>query len=276
MKPRTTPPLATWLLERLLTGTHCEPLIGDLAEEYAGGRPRLWYWRQALGALRAQLLRTLRIHGLSFTAAILAGLALTWVLERCCTIMFEPFYLNLALIKLHPWSSAALMRLAGMEANTVFWCALCFVAALAVTRVHRAHQRTVLAAFVAAQIAQRIPGIAQILTGPATDPQFAITLATQIILTATHAVLTLVAGLWAIRPKHSAALVRRLHWVTLLWVGQVLATNLIFSARRVGELSYAQPAGYLGLFVLEAMTGLYVSAVLWQSNAAAHAAHRSP
>ena len=56
MSPDRTPPaLALWMLLRLLRGPRCEALIGDLAEEYRHGRTRMWYWRQALWAIAADL-----------------------------------------------------------------------------------------------------------------------------------------------------------------------------------------------------------------------------
>ena len=43
---RPLPALATTLLLRLGPGD--ESFAGDLAEEYAAGRSRAWYWRQVL------------------------------------------------------------------------------------------------------------------------------------------------------------------------------------------------------------------------------------
>ena len=45
------PKLATWLLQRLGAGRHSESLAGDLMEEYARGRSRLWYWQQVALAI---------------------------------------------------------------------------------------------------------------------------------------------------------------------------------------------------------------------------------
>ena len=42
---------ATWLLQRLAAGWHSESLEGDLIEQYAQGRSRLWYWRQVAMAI---------------------------------------------------------------------------------------------------------------------------------------------------------------------------------------------------------------------------------
>jgi hypothetical protein len=45
------PRVSTWLLKRLAAGRHGESLAGDLIEQYARGRSRLWYWRQAAMAI---------------------------------------------------------------------------------------------------------------------------------------------------------------------------------------------------------------------------------
>jgi hypothetical protein len=58
---RNPPKVATWLLQRLGVGWHSESLAGDLIEQYAEGRSRLWYWRQVAVAIvvtRARAFRT--------------------------------------------------------------------------------------------------------------------------------------------------------------------------------------------------------------------------
>ena len=45
------PTLATWLLTRFASGENRESLIGDLIEQYSGGRSSAWYWRQTISAI---------------------------------------------------------------------------------------------------------------------------------------------------------------------------------------------------------------------------------
>src|SRR5215475_9641894 len=42
--------LAAWLVERL-AGSTSDPIMGDLEQQYGGGRSRVWFWRQVFGAI---------------------------------------------------------------------------------------------------------------------------------------------------------------------------------------------------------------------------------
>ena len=46
----TDPRLALWLLARIDSSERHESLVGDLLEEVATGRSRLWIWQQVIGA----------------------------------------------------------------------------------------------------------------------------------------------------------------------------------------------------------------------------------
>lgn len=60
MTIRKMPLLPTWLLNRLVSGTQREALLGDLFEEYQAGRTVGWYWREALVAVYVSLGRRVR------------------------------------------------------------------------------------------------------------------------------------------------------------------------------------------------------------------------
>src|SRR5690348_2751746 len=111
MSSRIAPRAATWLLERVGGRSRFEPLIGDLVEQFEAGHSRLWYWRQVLGALAIHLGRALRLHGLSFIAAVAAGCALIWLLDAGYPYAFQPLHENLSLGS--RWSIQAMLRVAG-------------------------------------------------------------------------------------------------------------------------------------------------------------------
>jgi hypothetical protein len=48
---RRAPRIATWLLRHLGSTSRNDEIVGDLAEQYARGRSRAWYWRQILSAI---------------------------------------------------------------------------------------------------------------------------------------------------------------------------------------------------------------------------------
>jgi hypothetical protein len=73
MKP---PVVATWLLTRMATGDKSDSVIGDLVEQYRGGRSRWWYWRQATAAILASVARDVSHNKWLAIRASLTGLVL--------------------------------------------------------------------------------------------------------------------------------------------------------------------------------------------------------
>lgn len=67
------PRVATWLLHRFSSGPHGEAIAGDLMEQYALRPSRLWYWRQVLSAIRAEIFTTARDRKWRTAAAIAMG-----------------------------------------------------------------------------------------------------------------------------------------------------------------------------------------------------------
>jgi regulator of extracellular matrix RemA (YlzA/DUF370 family) len=231
---RLPPRPATWLLVRLGNSSRIDPLIGDLAEQFAEGRSRLWYWRQAAGALGLDLLRTLRTHAASFIAAVLTGCVLTSVWGFGISYVFHPLYTHLPEVTRHPWTAEALLRVAGMQLNGTLDCVLTFATVWLVTRAHQAHQRAVLLAFVVALTATRLPGIGRVVIDAATHSRMTINLVPVFVPTALQAAFTLVAGLWMIRTKCFAEVDRRTRVVAILMAAQAPIIALMYDARRVG------------------------------------------
>jgi hypothetical protein len=70
---RRPPAYATGLLMRL--GPHDESFIGDLVEEYASGRSRLWFWRQVMTAVLLTSARQVGAHPVRALVAVATGWA---------------------------------------------------------------------------------------------------------------------------------------------------------------------------------------------------------
>ena len=73
MKPTNPPAVATKLVESLVAERTSEALLGDLIEEYEGGRSRTWYWRQVILALVISAGREVRTRKLQAVSAVVVG-----------------------------------------------------------------------------------------------------------------------------------------------------------------------------------------------------------
>jgi hypothetical protein len=230
---RLPPRPATWLLERFGSKSRLDPLIGDLAEEFASGRSRFWYWQEATGALGVELIRTLRTHALSFLAAIIIGCVLTSIWEFGVSRAFEPLYASLADVSRNPRTWAALVCVAGLQLNGILDCVLTFGTVWLVTRIHRAHQRVVLAAFVAALAAPSLPEIARLASQAVIHNRTPNELVPIFVPACLQAVMTLAAGLWMIRTQCFAGMDRRTRVVGILVAAGASLVALIYDPRRV-------------------------------------------
>ena len=76
---KQAPGVATWLLIRFSSGPHGEAIVGDLIEQYSAHPSRLWYWRQVLSAIRANIVTTIRDNKWRTAAAIALGWAAYFV-----------------------------------------------------------------------------------------------------------------------------------------------------------------------------------------------------
>src|SRR5262245_58401889 len=73
MKSSRPPVIATWFLTEFGCSPQNESLIGDLTEEYARGRSRVWYWWQVVVALVAGLLQEVRTQKALAARALITG-----------------------------------------------------------------------------------------------------------------------------------------------------------------------------------------------------------
>jgi hypothetical protein len=260
---RQPPRPAAWLLERLGGIADLDSLIGDLAEQFAQGRSRFWYWWQALGVVGLELLRMLRRHGLSFAAAVLAGCALTRLWMLGSSYAFQPLYANLPQVSAHPWTAATLLRVAGMQLNAISNGVLTFATVWLVIRIHRAHQRAALMVFLLALMGPRLPAIVRLLIDEATHARFTFSLVRLIVPTALQTAYTLAEGLWAIRAQRFAEMDRRMRYVTVLAIMLSVLVAIIYDGQLVGALPRERPEWV----ILDAMAigGIgYLGYLLWR------------
>jgi hypothetical protein len=261
--PRAPPRSATWLLERLDADSRLDPLIGDLLEEFAAGRSRLWYWRQASGVLALELLRTARTHALSFVAAVFFGCAFSSLWHLASSHVLRSLLRNLR--GLHASSVEGMLPFLGHLAIAASNAGLAFISVWVVTRIHRAHQRTLLVVFVIALTAQRIPGIVRLALEFAAGSRSAVSLNIEIVMTALQAVFTLAAGLWSFRTERFAQMDRRTRIAALVLVALVVTASVLYSAWGVGALTYSRAQGYL-LDAVEIASAAYLAALLWRRS----------
>lgn len=64
MKPKQSVAIATWMLKHFTLGPRNEALLGDLLEEFRGGRSAGWYWRQSVCAIGVSLFSKSRDYAL--------------------------------------------------------------------------------------------------------------------------------------------------------------------------------------------------------------------
>ena len=84
------PRVATWLLVRFSSGPQGEAIAGDLLEQYATRNSRVWYWRQVLSAIRADIVSTVRNNrwrtavaiALGWVAYVATSFPTTWLVHK--------------------------------------------------------------------------------------------------------------------------------------------------------------------------------------------------
>ena len=67
------PRIATWLLRRFSAGPHGEAIAGDLLEQYQSIRSPLWYWRQVLSAVIADMAGSVMANKTRTLGALVVG-----------------------------------------------------------------------------------------------------------------------------------------------------------------------------------------------------------
>ena len=141
MKQTNPPSLATKLLESLVPQRTSEALLGDLIEQYEGGRSRTWYWQQVILALVISAGREGRIRKLQAVRAIvigyLTGASLCYFTTSLAGRFVGPTWgstrLYLVFLPLAFFSAAAsgwIVRRSHPRAMVLVWAGFCVVASV--------------------------------------------------------------------------------------------------------------------------------------------------
>jgi hypothetical protein len=135
VKPTNPPALATKLLESLVAERTSEALLGDLIEQYAAGRSRLWYWRQVLQALAISAGHEVRRRKLQSLSAIIVGCVTALPLSYFTTSLAARFVVGykayLVFLPLTFFSAAAsgwIVRRSHPRPMVVIYAGFCLVA----------------------------------------------------------------------------------------------------------------------------------------------------
>lgn len=262
MTTRAPPRLATWLLEGLGSSVRADELVGDLTEQFAEGRSRLWYWRQATGAIAVTLRRTLLSDAPSFIAAVLVGYAANSLWRLGNSLVLAPLHGTLDASP-HPLALDTLAQFSTLRVSQVLLTALTFVSVWIVTRIHRAHQRAVVLALAVAVIAPRLPGNAAVFADVIKHAQSWSALVPALMPTALQSLCVLVAGFWVIHPARFAQMGPRIRFVTILTAGLALGSAFLYDAWQVGLLTYPARLRY-PIDAAEVTSGAYLALLLWR------------
>ena len=97
---RTTPAIATWILNQFRAVPENDAAIGDLIEQYQRGKGPIWYWRQVLVIVFVGLYREVRQKKWQF----LGSLVRTWCVWGGLQFM-AALLVMMRYRSLHPWGS---------------------------------------------------------------------------------------------------------------------------------------------------------------------------
>jgi hypothetical protein len=133
------------MLEGVLDDPYGESLLGDLLEQFADGRSRQWFWRQALVACGFGIARQVTAHKWLSARALATGWAL-YYLTAMCVVRVLPAVLRA--LPAGPSVSYALLAetLAFLAHAATGW---------GVARFHRRHALTMVSVFCVSLLVQQ-------------------------------------------------------------------------------------------------------------------------
>jgi hypothetical protein len=92
--------IASWILDRFGAAPETEAIAGDLLEQYALGRSRLWYWREVMVAIFRGTWSEVQQHRLSMVTAVALAWGLNFVVWQKVATPLE-YWLIVRLIGRH-------------------------------------------------------------------------------------------------------------------------------------------------------------------------------
>jgi hypothetical protein len=124
-------------MQAMLSGPHRDAIIGDIVEDFRQGRSGAWFWRQSLAAVFLSNCRDMYEHKVLTVRSVLTGTAVLWLAKH---LVWDPVRSVL------PDLNAAVttwLQTHGVDA--VFTAA-----GWAVAKLHKAHARSMLFAYLCA------------------------------------------------------------------------------------------------------------------------------
>lgn len=148
------PLMATWLLDRCCD----EGLVGDLVEQYAKRRSRVWYVRESIIALSASCVRTMLDHKWLAVRAILTG----WVVWNLSNMVFERTLADWELVPASSTEQSVWLSYSAI-AMTLLKGSGWFVNGWLIGRLHRPYQAAMVLTYVVFSLVMCIPALINVL-----------------------------------------------------------------------------------------------------------------
>jgi hypothetical protein len=145
-------------MQAMLSGPHRDAIIGDIVEDFRQGRSGAWFWRQSLAAVFLSNCRDMYEHKVLTVRSVLTGTAVLWLAKH---LVWDPVRsvlpdLNAAVttwLQTHGVDAVRfgwLLNHLNDVAFTAKWCAMFTAAGWAVAKLHKAHARSMLFAYLCA------------------------------------------------------------------------------------------------------------------------------
>jgi len=115
---RSTPPIASWLLNQFGALPENESAIGDLVEKYQRGKGSIWYWRQVLVIVFVGLYGNIRLDKLKFLGSLIRTWCVWGGLQFMAAFLVMMRYRSLHPLRSDRWLSVSLMPLVTLRVFT--------------------------------------------------------------------------------------------------------------------------------------------------------------